>query len=44
MNSDVLADARIVCIGRNTTFGRVMLSSSADRRPVGIMSGAYTML
>jgi acyl-coenzyme A thioesterase PaaI-like protein len=40
---DVLADARIVRIGRTTTFGRVMLSSAADRRPVGMVSSAYAM-
>ena len=34
VNFDVLADARIVRIGRTTSFGRVMLSS-ADRPPSG---------
>jgi acyl-coenzyme A thioesterase PaaI-like protein len=41
---DVLADARIMRIGRTTTFGRVTLSSAADRRPVGMVSSAYAML
>ena len=41
---DVLADARIVRIGRTTSFGRVMLASAADRRPVGMVSSAYAML
>jgi len=44
VNFDVLADARIVRIGRTTTFGRVMLSSASDRRPVGMVSSAYAML
>ncbi|HEX3710843.1 MAG TPA: PaaI family thioesterase [Pseudolabrys sp.] len=41
---DVLADARVVRIGRTTTFGRVLLSSATDRRPVGMVSSAYAML
>ena len=41
---DVLADARVVRIGRTTSFGRVMLSSAADRRPVGMVSSAYAVL
>jgi len=44
VNFDVLADARIVRIGRATSFGRVMLSSAADKRPVGMVSSAYAML
>jgi acyl-coenzyme A thioesterase PaaI-like protein len=43
-NFDVLADARIVRIGRNTIFGRVSLSSAVDARPVGMVSSAYAML
>ena len=41
---DVLADARVVRIGRTTTFGRVLMVSAADRRPVGMVSSAYAML
>jgi acyl-coenzyme A thioesterase PaaI-like protein len=41
---DVLADARVVRIGRTTTFGRVLLVSATDRRPVGMVSSAYAML
>jgi uncharacterized protein (TIGR00369 family) len=41
---DVLADARIMRIGRSTTFGRVTLSSASDRRPVGMVSTAFSML
>ena len=44
VNFDVLADARIVRIGRTTCFGRVMLASAADKRPVGMVSSAYAML
>ena len=44
VNFDVLADARIIRIGRTATFGRVMLSSAADKRPVGMVSSAYAML
>ena len=44
VNFDVVADARVVRIGRTTSFGRVMLHSAADRRPVGMMSCAYAML
>ena len=44
VNFDVLADARIVRIGRTNCFGRVMLTSAADKRPVGMVSTAYAML
>jgi acyl-coenzyme A thioesterase PaaI-like protein len=44
VNFDVLADARIIRIGRTTNFGRVLLSSAIDRRPVGMVSSAYAML
>jgi uncharacterized protein (TIGR00369 family) len=44
VNFDVLADARVVRIGRTTSFGRVTLSSASDRRPVGMVSSAYAML
>jgi hypothetical protein len=39
-----MADARIVRVGRTTSFGRVSLSSAVDRRPVGMVSSAYAML
>jgi acyl-coenzyme A thioesterase PaaI-like protein len=44
VNFDVLADARVVRIGRNNTFGRVMLSSAVDGRQVGMVSSTYVML
>lgn len=40
----VVADARVVRIGRNTSFGRVMLLNAADRRPVGMVANAYSMV
>ena len=44
VNYDVVADARIIRIGRANAFGRVTLASAADRRPVGMVSSAYAML
>jgi uncharacterized protein (TIGR00369 family) len=44
VSCDVVADARVVRIGRDTSFGRVMLLNAADRRPIGIVASAYTML
>src|ERR1700761_2012013 len=44
VNYDIVADARVVRIGRNTSFGRVMLLNAADRRPVGMVASAYSML
>ncbi len=41
---DVLADARILRISRTTTFGRVTLIGASDRRPVGMVSGAYSTI
>jgi acyl-coenzyme A thioesterase PaaI-like protein len=41
---DVLADARVVRIGRSNTFGRVTLSSAIDKRPIGMVSSAYATL
>jgi len=44
VNFDTVADARVVRIGRNTSFGRVMLLGAADKRAVGMVSSAYEML
>jgi uncharacterized protein (TIGR00369 family) len=44
VNFDVVADARVVRIGRTTCFGRVMLYSAVDKRPVGMVASAYAML
>jgi uncharacterized protein (TIGR00369 family) len=43
-NSDVLADARIVRLGRTMSFGRVTLLSAADNKPVAMASSAFAML
>ena len=42
--SDVLADARVVRLGRTMSFGRVTLSSAADNKPVVMVSSAFAML
>ncbi|WP_300210917.1 PaaI family thioesterase [Bradyrhizobium sp.] len=42
--SDVTADARVVRLGRTMSFGRVTLSSSADNKPVAMVSSAFAML
>jgi len=42
--SDVLADARIVRLGRTMSFGRITLSSAADDKPVAMVSSAFAML
>jgi uncharacterized protein (TIGR00369 family) len=41
---DVLADARIVRLGRTMSFGRATLSSAQDNKPVAIVSSAFAML
>lgn len=43
VNFDVVADARVVRIGRTTSFGRVMLYSAVDKRPVGMVASAYAL-
>jgi uncharacterized protein (TIGR00369 family) len=42
--SDVLAEARVVRLGRTMGFGRVTLSSAADNKPVAMVSSAFAML
>ena len=42
--SDVLADARVVRLGRTMSFGRVTLTSAADNKPVAMVSSAFAML
>jgi uncharacterized protein (TIGR00369 family) len=42
--SDVLADARVVRLGRTMSFGRVDLSSANDHKPVAMVSSAFAML
>ncbi len=41
---DVVADARVVRVGRTTSFGRVMLVSAIDKRPVGMVASAYALV
>ena len=43
-SSDVLADARVVRLGRTMGFGRVTLLAAADRKPVAMCSSAFAML
>jgi uncharacterized protein (TIGR00369 family) len=42
--ADIVADARIVRLGRTMSFGRVTLTSAADGKPVAMASSAYAML
>ena len=44
VNFDVIADARAVRLGRNASFGRVMLLNAADGRTVGMVASAYGVL
>ena len=44
MNSDILADARIVRLGRTMAFGQVMLTTAADLKPVAMVSIAYALI
>ncbi len=44
VNFDVVADARVVRIGRTTSFGRATIFCASDHRPVGMVSSAYAML
>lgn len=43
-SSDVLADARVVRLGRTMSFGRVTLRAAADDKPVAMVSSAFAML
>ena len=43
-SSDVLADARVVRMGRTMSFGRVTLSGAADNKPVAMVSSAFAFL
>jgi uncharacterized protein (TIGR00369 family) len=42
--SDVVADARVVRMGRTMSFGRVTLTSASDNKPVAMVSSAFAML
>ena len=43
-SSDVLADAKVVRLGRTMSFGRVTLISATDNKPVAMVSSAFAML
>lgn len=43
-NADVLADARIVRMGRSMAFGQVMLTGVFDQKPVAMVSSAYALM
>ncbi|NPV25500.1 hotdog fold thioesterase [Bradyrhizobium aeschynomenes] len=43
-SADVIADARVVRMGRTMSFGRVTLTSAADGKPVAMVSSAFAML
>jgi uncharacterized protein (TIGR00369 family) len=43
VSSDVLADARIVRIGRSMAFGQVMLMGVFDPKPLAMVSSAYAL-
>lgn len=43
-NSDVLADARIIRIGRSMAFGQIMLTAASDRKPLAMVSTAYALM
>jgi uncharacterized protein (TIGR00369 family) len=43
-SSDVLADARVVRLGRTMSFGRVTLSAAVDGKPIAMVSSAFAML
>ena len=42
--SHVLADARVVRLGRTMSFGRVTLVGATDDKPVAMVSSAFAML
>jgi uncharacterized protein (TIGR00369 family) len=43
-NADVLAEARVVRLGRTMAFGSVTLMAEGDERPVAMAQLAYAML
>ena len=42
--ADMLADARVVRLGRTMSFGRVTLLNATDNTPVAMVSSAFAML
>jgi uncharacterized protein (TIGR00369 family) len=43
-NADVLADAKVVRLGRTMAFGSVTLTTDGDTRPVAMAQLAYALL
>ena len=43
-NADVLADAKVVRLGRTMAFGSVTLTTDSDTRPVAMAQLAYALL
>jgi uncharacterized protein (TIGR00369 family) len=43
-NADVLADAKVVRLGRTMAFGSVTLATDGDTRPVAMAQLAYALL
>jgi acyl-coenzyme A thioesterase PaaI-like protein len=43
-SADVLADARVIRLGRTMAFGSVTLTTDGDKRPVAIAQLAYALL
>jgi uncharacterized protein (TIGR00369 family) len=43
-SADVLAEARVVRLGRTMSFGRVTLTNAGDSKPVAMVSSAFAML
>jgi uncharacterized protein (TIGR00369 family) len=43
-SSDVLADARVIRLGRTMSFGRVTLIGASDNKPVAMVSRAFATL
>jgi uncharacterized protein (TIGR00369 family) len=44
VSADVLADARVIRLGRTMAFGSVTLATDGDTRPVAIAQLAYALL
>ena len=44
VTGDVLADARVVRLGRTMSFGRVTLLGATDNKPVAMVSSAFAVL
>lgn len=42
--ADVLAEARIVRLGRSMAFGQVLLTGAFDPKPVAMVSSAYALM